>query len=97
MFGEISVEKLIEAQKTVSGVIQFIIDNKDSDDAEKRSSARMALAFICVDHLMTHSAVMSLAAQENKRMEREKAGTKAGTEPQTATIQISVPVGSEKS
>lgn len=90
MFGEVSAEQLVAAQGTIADVLRFIVDNKDSDDKDKKSAARAAMALICLDSMMTHSIITSLAKDISKSIEREKGLEEEKEEPRQTKINIPI-------
>lgn len=89
MFGEISVGALADAQNTILEVIHFILDNKDSQDKDKKSAARTALALICLDQIMTFDLIKQLSKEMSDDIESELKDKRC---PKFTPRSISIPI-----
>lgn len=74
MFGQTSPDDLMKAQGVISDVLNFIVENKDSDDKEKKDAARAAMAIVCIDNLMKSHIITALAKDIAENIESEHRG-----------------------
>lgn len=74
MFGQTSPDDLMKAQGVISDVLHFIVENKDSDDKEKKDAARAAMVLVCLDNLMKSQIIKSLAKDIAENIESEHRG-----------------------
>lgn len=75
MFGQTSPDDfLMKAQGVISDVLHFIVENKDSDDKEKKDAARAAMALVCLDNLMKSQVIKALAKDIAENIESEHRG-----------------------
>lgn len=87
-FGEITLDQLLEAQRIISKVVKFVIENRDSDDGEKKKLAKMALASVVIDDMMKRPVISSLVREEAEKIEKKKNGKDATDSTQTFSFSI---------
>lgn len=72
MFGNISSDKLIEAQGVIMDVMHFVEKNKDSDDPEARKAAKTAMCILAIDDMMRRPVMNMLAESMVEQINSEK-------------------------
>ena len=72
MFGNISTDKLIEAQGVIMDVMHFVEQNKDSDDPEARKAAKTAMCILAIDDMMRRPVMNMLAKSMVEQINAEK-------------------------
>ena len=66
-----SFNELIDAQKTIHDVIEFIAENKKSEDEEKKSAASNALMAVALDMILAHARLDPIVKGEVEKEAKE--------------------------
>lgn len=92
MFGNISSDKLIEAQGVIMDVMHFVEKNKDSDDPEARKAAKTAMCILAIDDMMRRPVMNMLAESMVEQINSEKENRGGATCDSSAPRSISIPI-----
>ena len=92
MFGNISSDKLIEAQGVIIDVMHFVEKNKDSDDPEARKAAKTAMCILAIDDMMRRPVMSMLAKSMVEQIEAEKSDRGGANCDSSAPRSISIPI-----
>lgn len=91
-FGDVTLTKLLDAQKITIKVLAYIEENKNSQDKEILENVHLALMAVTLNDLLTSPIISSLAKEVGDSIEAEMLGKK-----EEHHISIKVPVSREKS
>ena len=72
IFGEVTLDQLINANKTVAKVLEFVQENRNSADEDKKELARVAFMALLLDDMFKHRTIMNIVENEVDAHEAEK-------------------------
>lgn len=72
MLGDISLDRIAEAQKTIHEALMYISENIDSENKEKKDELIASFALLMMDDIIQRPLRSKVARQIAQTIEREK-------------------------
>lgn len=81
MLGDVSLDELAAAQKTVTNVLFYISENADTEDEEIKANIRTAFTFIAIDDMVRNPLCKIIARKLADGIHRDEEAKKAKMQP----------------